>query len=84
MRIGERESSRRLDQLCDLEGVEGSALPQVVVADEERKAPTPGRAFVGADAADKAGILPGCLQWRRDFAQLDTRSVAEQLVGPRH
>ena len=42
----------------------------------------PGAPSSRADAADETGVPAGCLQRRRDVAQLDAGCVGEQLVGP--
>src|SRR4051812_23782537 len=54
------------DQLRDLDGVEGRALAQVVVADEQGQATAVVHTRVLPDAADVAGVATGCLQWGRD------------------
>ena len=69
-------------QFGDLDGVEGGALAQVVVADEQRQAAAAVDAVVLADAPDVARVLAGGLERRRDVAEHDARRGAEQLGGP--
>ena len=51
-----------VEQLRDLDRVEGGAFAEVVVADEQRQAAAVGHALVLADAADVAGVLAGRLE----------------------
>ena len=59
------------EQFGDLDRVEGGALPQVVVADEQCQPPTVGDAFVLTDPSDVARVLTGRVEWRRDVGDDD-------------
>ena len=64
-------------------GVEGGALAEVVVADEQRQAATVGHAVVLPDAPDVARVLAGRFERGRDLDDDDAGRRGEQLVGPR-
>ena len=55
----------RSDELRDLDGVEGCALAQVVIADEQHETLAFGSGLIGPDPADEARIPAGGLQRRR-------------------
>src|SRR5687768_17441003 len=68
------------EALRDLDGVEGGALAEVVVADEERDAAV----AVLADPADVARVAAGGEQRRRDVDDLDLGpGGVEELDRPR-
>jgi hypothetical protein len=74
--------NRSGDELCDLHCVQGSTLADVVVADEQGEAASMWNTLVMADAADKARILAGSLEWGGHIRQLDAGRYPEQFACP--
>src|SRR5690606_31306487 len=67
-------------ELGELHGVEGGALAQVVVRDEQRQALAVGDRLILTDAAHEARILTGRLERVRHLRELHPGRLGEQLA----